>query len=150
MTVHNRSSAHRQLPLLKNGQTQSALHHVNLPPYKRCHECIEIYATCCGELGRFTQAKEALESIVRGEGTARTGSFLFNETFVFPNHKTMIGCSSTRQVFNCSDMATLFTRSGNMAMRTNQSDVATSSLKEALKLNPFIWEAFEDLCAVGL
>jgi anaphase-promoting complex subunit 3 len=55
------------LSLFRCGQTQSALHHVN---EKRCHDCIEIYAKCCTALGRYAQAKEALESIARGEGTA--------------------------------------------------------------------------------
>jgi anaphase-promoting complex subunit 3 len=59
------------LSLLHNGQTQSALNHVN---QQRCHECTDIYAKCCVALGRYGQAKDALESIARGEGTTTKGA----------------------------------------------------------------------------
>ena len=73
----NHSARHLySLSLLRCGQTQSALHHVNVNDemVKRCHDCIDIYAKCCSVLGRYALAKDALESVARGEGMTGKGA----------------------------------------------------------------------------
>lgn len=50
------------LALLKEGQTYSALHYVNIEAGQQCSGCLELKAKCCTALGRFRQASEALEA----------------------------------------------------------------------------------------
>lgn len=40
-------------------------------------------------------------------------------------------------------------QAGQYAMKGNLYDKAVASLKEALRLNPYLWEAFEMLGALG-
>jgi anaphase-promoting complex subunit 3 len=48
------------------------------------------------------------------------------------------------------DEAALRCRSGTMALRGNLPDKASLSFRQALALNPMLWEAFEGLCALGM
>lgn len=48
-----------------------------------------------------------------------------------------------------SEEVALQCRAGTAAMRGNMPDKATSSFREALTLNPMLWEAFEGLCSLG-
>lgn len=48
------------------------------------------------------------------------------------------------------DPAALHCRSGNMALKGNLPEKASVSFKQALALNPQLWEAFEGLCALGM
>ena len=45
--------------------------------------------------------------------------------------------------------AALRCRAGNMALKGNLPDKASRSYREALLSNPYLWEAFEGLCASG-
>jgi anaphase-promoting complex subunit 3 len=47
------------------------------------------------------------------------------------------------------DPAAIQCRSGAMALKGNLHTIAAQSFREALTLNPLIWEAFEGLCALG-
>ncbi|GLB35381.1 putative anaphase-promoting complex, cyclosome, subunit 3 [Lyophyllum shimeji] len=47
------------------------------------------------------------------------------------------------------DEAALRCRSGTMALKGNLPEKASSSFRQALALNPQLWEAFEGLCALG-
>lgn len=40
-------------------------------------------------------------------------------------------------------------RSGTTALKGNLPEKASSSFQDALALNPYLWEAFEGLCALG-
>jgi anaphase-promoting complex subunit 3 len=46
--------------------------------------------------------------------------------------------------------AALRCRSGMMALRGNFPEKASLSFRQALAINPLLWEAFEGLCALGL
>lgn len=41
-------------------------------------------------------------------------------------------------------------RSGSMALKGNLPDEASKSFRQALALNPMMWEALEGLCALGM
>jgi anaphase-promoting complex subunit 3 len=45
--------------------------------------------------------------------------------------------------------AVLHCRTGMMAMKAKQYEVANTSFRRALVLNPMLWEALEGLCALG-
>jgi hypothetical protein len=45
--------------------------------------------------------------------------------------------------------ASLRCRSGTTALKGNLPEKASSSFQDALALNPYLWEAFEGLCALG-
>ncbi|KZS98958.1 TPR-like protein [Sistotremastrum niveocremeum HHB9708] len=117
--------------LLKNGQTQSALHLVNLAEEEQCQECVEIYAKCCSTLGRFRAAREALERIVTDPTPVASSS------------------SSIRPPIAIADESVFYCRAGVMAAKGNQPERAISNFEKALNLNPLLWEAFEGLCSLG-
>jgi len=69
------------LSLLLLGQTYSALSLVNGPnglidQHRVCKGCLEVKARCCVKLGRWRQAREALESVGLVEGESDYGGDL--------------------------------------------------------------------------
>ncbi|KAJ6496520.1 hypothetical protein C8R47DRAFT_1114393 [Mycena vitilis] len=117
--------------LLRQGQPHSALTLVKLPREQQCVGCLELKAKCCTTLGRHRQAKEALEESLRDVNFASSASAPSRPARPFP------------------DEAALRCRSGNMSLKGNLPEDASLSFRQALALNPLIWEAFEGLCAVG-
>ncbi|KAG6897293.1 hypothetical protein C0992_002735 [Termitomyces sp. T32_za158] len=117
--------------LLREGQTYSALALVNQPSTNICSGCLEIKAKCCTALGRHRQAREALEASMHD-----------------PNY--VPSASTSRRVANpFPQEAALRCRSGTMALKGNLPEKALPSFRQALSLNPQLWEAFEGLCALG-
>jgi anaphase-promoting complex subunit 3 len=55
--------------------------------------------------------------------------------------------SRTARVF--PEEAALRCRAGTMAMKGNLPEKAAASFRQALALNPLLWEAFEGLCLLG-
>ncbi len=51
--------------LLREGQTYSALAIVNIARQQQCSGCLELKAKCCTALGRYRQAREALEETLQ-------------------------------------------------------------------------------------
>ncbi|KAM6500894.1 hypothetical protein JOM56_003908 [Amanita muscaria] len=119
------------IALLREGQTCSALCLVNVAPDVQCIGCLEIKAKCCTTLGRHRQAREALEEVTKSKDYVPSGSLSQRPSNPFP------------------DEAALRCRSGIMALKGNLPDQATPNFRQALALNPYLWEAFEGLCAVG-
>ncbi|KAJ7582835.1 hypothetical protein C8J56DRAFT_865104 [Mycena floridula] len=120
--------------LLREGQPYSALSLVNLPREKQCSGCLELKAKCATTLGRFRQAHEALEECMRDPTYTASSSASPRSAKLFP------------------DEASLLCRAGNLALKGNLPEQALSNFRQALsltKLNPFLWEAFEGLCALG-
>ncbi|KAJ8456169.1 hypothetical protein ONZ45_g18799 [Pleurotus djamor] len=117
--------------LFREGQTYSALHLVNRPQDDICSGCLEIKAKCCTALGRHRQSREALERTLA-------------DTIYTPSAAT-----STRSTQAFPDEAALRCRAGTMALKGNMPDEAKANFRQALALNPFLWEAFEGLCALG-
>ncbi|KAF8212407.1 hypothetical protein K438DRAFT_1806461 [Mycena galopus ATCC 62051] len=117
--------------LLLQGQPHSALTLVKVPREQQCIGCLELKAKCCTALGRHRQAKEALEESLRDANLASSASAPSRPARLFPEE------------------AALRCRSGNMSLKGNLPEDASVSFRQALALNPLIWEAFEGLCAVG-
>ncbi|TFK27378.1 TPR-like protein [Coprinopsis marcescibilis] len=117
--------------LLKAEQTYSALHLVNIPLDEQCTGCLEIKAKCCQALGRFRQAREALDATLRDSDYVSTAS------------------SSSRISKPFPEAAALRCRAGNVALKGNQPGKAQEHYLAALRLNPYTWEAVEGLCAIG-
>ncbi|KIM49461.1 hypothetical protein M413DRAFT_438643 [Hebeloma cylindrosporum] len=117
--------------LLREGQTYSALYFVNGAQDDQCTGCLDIKSKCCVALGRHRQAREALE------GTLRDTSYV------------AAASSSSRISRTFPEEAALRCRSGTTALKGNMPEKATRSFLDALALNPYLWEAFEGLCALG-
>ncbi|EGO20998.1 hypothetical protein SERLADRAFT_452141 [Serpula lacrymans var. lacrymans S7.9] len=117
--------------LLCAGQTHSAMCLIDNPPDMRCSGCLEIKAKCCTALGRYRQAREALEESLQDTSYTPTQSMGSRTARAFPEE------------------AALRCRSGTMALKGNLPEKASLSFRQALALNPMLWEAFEGLCALG-
>ncbi|KAJ3497688.1 hypothetical protein NLJ89_g10317 [Agrocybe chaxingu] len=117
--------------LFREGQTYSALSLVNGAQDEQCTGCMEIKARCCKALGRHGQAREVLDRILSDA------------------HYVSSASSSSRISRPFPEEAALRCRSGTAALKGNLTEKATTSFREALKLNPFLMEAFEGLCALG-
>lgn len=118
--------------LLREGQTYSALAIVNIARQQQCSGCLEIKAKCCTALGRYRQAREALEETLQ-DHTHRPSS-----------------STAPRPARQFPDDSALHCRAGTMALKGNLQDKAAASFQQALSLNPYIWEAFEGLCSLGV
>ncbi|KAH6919014.1 hypothetical protein BKA70DRAFT_1249019 [Coprinopsis sp. MPI-PUGE-AT-0042] len=117
--------------LLTAKQTYSALHLVNVPLDEQCTGCLEIKAKCCTVLRRYRQATEALDATLADTNFVSTAS------------------SSTRISRAFPETAALRCRAGNVALKGNQPMKAYEHYIASLKLNPYLWEAVEGLCAIG-
>lgn len=117
--------------LLRAGQTYSAMYLVDLPLEARCSGCLEIKAKCCTALGRHRQAREALEESMQDGSYAPTSSM------------------GARYARGYPEEAALRCRSGTEALKGNLPEKASISFRQALALNPLLWEAFEGLCSIG-
>ncbi|KAH7889660.1 hypothetical protein F5I97DRAFT_1846114 [Phlebopus sp. FC_14] len=117
--------------LLRSNQSHSALWIVNGTEEAKCTGCLEIKAKCCAVLGRHRQAREALESSLQDKNYVPSPSMGPRTSRAFPEE------------------AALRCRSGTVAMKGNLHEQASSSFRQALALNPMLWEAFEGLCSLG-
>ncbi|KAF8892565.1 hypothetical protein BD779DRAFT_1509674 [Infundibulicybe gibba] len=129
---HNHDSRHLYATaLLREGQTYSALALVNIPTDAQCTGCLEIKARCCTALGRHREAREALEATLKDHSYVPSAATSSRTSRPFP------------------DEAAMRCKSGSMALKGNLPEKASVSFRQALVLNPYLWEAFEGLCALG-
>lgn len=117
--------------LLRAQQTYSALHLVSGPRDEQCTGCLEIKAKCCTTLGRYRQAREALDATLRDINYVSSKS------------------STSRAARDFPEDAAIRCRAGNAAVKGNQLQQARQHYEAALKSNPYLWEALEGLCAIG-
>lgn len=136
--------------LLREGQTYSALTLVNLSQDIQCSGCLEIQARCCTALGRHRQAREALEATLHDPAYIPTGPFFMIILVLYTYISLASTSTSSRPARIFPDEAALRCRSGTMALKGNLSEMASLSFRQALALNPQLWEAFEGLCALGM
>jgi anaphase-promoting complex subunit 3 len=115
--------------LLREGQIHPALCVVNISRQDQCSGCLELEAKCCNMLGRYRQARRALEDAAK-------------EIANMPS-------TSARAAHQSPDPAAIHCRSGSMALKGSLQNVAAQSFRQALALNPFLWEAFEGLCVLA-
>ncbi|KAF9227878.1 TPR-like protein [Gyrodon lividus] len=116
--------------LLRARQPHSALYVVSSTEHAKCGGCLKIKGQCCMALSRYRQAHEALEAALEDTNV--------------PSPSVDLG---TARAF--SEEAALRCRAGTMAMKGNLPEKATASFRQALALNPLLWEAFEGLCLLG-
>ena len=139
------------LTLLKCGQTHAALYLVNNPSHLSCSGCLEVKAKCCSRLGMHGKAREALAECTADSNYLNSGTFTHLavvHSLLKPLYFPSAG-SSSRDARIFPEEAVLQCRAGFEAMKGNLLELATQSFRQALVLNPMIWEAFEGLCAVG-
>ncbi|KAG1756463.1 uncharacterized protein EDB91DRAFT_1092788 [Suillus paluster] len=117
--------------LLRSGQPHSGLQLVSGVQQSRCSGCLEIKGKCCAALGRHRLAREAFDASLQDPTYTPTASMGPRTSRAFPEE------AATR----C--------RSGTMAMKGSLPEQATCSFRQALALNPMLWEAFEGLCSLG-
>lgn len=117
--------------LLRAGHPHSAHYLVNPPIDNWCGGCLEIKARCCATLGKHRLAREAVEASLR-----------------IPSY-TPSASMGTRTAKNFPEESVLHCRAGTMAAKDNLVEGASASFRQALALNPMLWEAFEGLCAIG-
>ncbi|EUC62141.1 anaphase-promoting complex subunit 3 [Rhizoctonia solani AG-3 Rhs1AP] len=110
--------------LLAAGQINSALGAVS--GTDMCWACCQLYARCSERLRKYRIAREMMERCLKL--VADVG------------HANGVGPL---------EEATMHCQAGQYAMKGNLHDKAVASLKEALRLNPYLWEAFEMLGALG-
>ncbi|KAG8217544.1 TCP-1/cpn60 chaperonin family-domain-containing protein [Butyriboletus roseoflavus] len=132
MDEHDHDARHLYATaLLRARQPYSALYVVSGIEQEKCSGCLEIKGKCCMALSRYRQAREALEAALE-------------DTDYVPSQS--MGSRSSRAF---TEEAALRCRAGTMALKGNLPEKATASFRQALALNPLLWEAFEGLCALG-
>ncbi|KAI0736888.1 protein prenylyltransferase [Fomitopsis betulina] len=119
--------------LLRSGQAHSALYFISTggAMESRCTGCLEIKSRCCTALGRHRQAREALDASMRDSTYTPSLSMGSRLTKPFPEGS----------VLHC--------HAGLAAAKGNITESAVLSFRQALALNPMLWDAFEGLCALG-
>jgi anaphase-promoting complex subunit 3 len=134
--------------LLHAGQTYSAVHLVDVPQDVRCSGCLDLKAKCCIALGRHRQARQALEDTLQDAMYTAAGKSLPSDVPMMPVHVCPASTSS-RPPRIPPDESALHCRAGMAALKGNLTEKASVSFRQALTLNPLLWEAFEGLCTVG-
>ncbi|KAF9792339.1 hypothetical protein BJ322DRAFT_1206970 [Thelephora terrestris] len=117
--------------LLHAGRKNSALSLLRDHRCSNCCGCQHLKAQTCNLLGRHREAREALESSLSDPSYVPTPSMSKRTASVFPSE-------AARKCL-----------SGHFARKGHLFEEATASYRQALALCPFLWEAFEGLCALG-
>lgn len=142
------------LSLFRCGQTHSAMNLVNNAPDQRCSGCAELRAKCCTKLGMHTKAREALLECANDHIYLTSGALRGCQTALSSRISTdvlaRLAGANTREARIFPEEAALHCRAGFEAMKGNLPENAAASFRQALVLNPMLWEAFEGLCAAGM
>ncbi|KAF8682246.1 Tetratricopeptide repeat [Rhizoctonia solani] len=109
--------------LFAAGQINSALGVVS--GADMCWACCQLYARCSEKLRKYRIAREMMERCLKEVADDRPHGI------------------------GPLEEATMHCQAGQYAMKGNLYDKAVASFKEALRLNPYLWEAFEMLGALG-
>lgn len=148
MDEHDHDARHLYATaLLRARQPHSALYVVSGTEQEKCGGCLEIKGKCCMALSRYRQAHEALEAALKDTDCVPSracvaGSFRHRLIYFSESLRP-----STSRAF--PEEAALRCRAGTMALKGNLPEKATAGFRQALALNPLLWEAFEGLCALG-
>lgn len=118
---------------LRLGDNASAYEYAKPAGTKGIHlGCTYVYAQACLALGRYKDGTEVLES----------SKALWQGKFSFGKH------TSTSR-YSLPDAAAIHCLLGKLHFAWNNKQKATRCFEEALKLNPFMWDAFTNLCDMG-
>lgn len=98
-------------------------------------------------LSRYRQAREALEAALEDADyvPSRACAVTLSRDLLIYSPESM-GPRTSRTF---PEEAALRCRAGTMALKGNLPEKAVASFREALTMNPLLWEAFEGLCALG-
>jgi anaphase-promoting complex subunit 3 len=132
--------------LLRSGQSHSGLQLVNGVQQSKCSGCLEIKGKCCAALGRHRLAREALEASLQDSTYTPPSEHPVSHYLTLADFRPASLSPLTRAF---AEEAAIRCRSGTMAMKGNLPEHATHSFRQALALNPMLWEAFEGLCSLG-
>lgn len=147
--------------LIEAGQPHSAHRIINVPTARRderCIGCLNILAKCSMQLGRHRQAREAFEACLQEMqalealgASSYTPTRTYFTTTALARRRLDLRTESLgpRTASAFPDAATLYCQAGNSALKGNLHEAAAYNYREALKLNKWLWEAFEGLCAIG-
>ncbi|CAO3573303.1 unnamed protein product [Mortierella alpina] len=95
-----------------------------------------LFAQCCLELRRYIECNGALERLLELPHLPKSSAtdFLINRSSSWNGEP---------------DRASILNLLGHTARAQKRHQLAIKYFKEALELNPFLWEAFENLCELG-
>lgn len=148
MDEHDHDARHLYATaLLRARQPHSALYVVSGTEQDKCSGCLEIKGKCCMSLSRYRQAREALEAALEDADyvPSRACAVTLSRDLLIYSSESM-GPRTSRTF---PEEAALRCRAGTMALKGNLPEKAVASFREALTMNPLLWEAFEGLCALG-
>jgi anaphase-promoting complex subunit 3 len=125
--------------------------------HRVCKGCLEVKARCCVKLGRWREAREALESVVWGKGRVIRGNMvviwvglIFLRAGITLIAAPCLFSTYTTSTSSLSSVPALKCKAGIAALHGNLAHKAAQSFREALSGEPLMWEAWEGLCAVGV
>ncbi|KAF9958471.1 anaphase-promoting complex subunit cdc27 [Mortierella alpina] len=95
-----------------------------------------LFAQCCLELRRYVECNGALERLLELPSLPKCSA-----TDVLTNRST---CWNDEP-----DRASILNLLGHAARAQKRHQLAIRYFKEALEINPFLWEGFENLCELG-
>ena len=99
--------------------------------------CRYLLALCCYDLGRLPEAERALCGVPGGREN------------VPPKVKTGFGKSEVKGTVNVPNGAAGFHLLGLVCKETGRRAAAVAHFANAMSLDPFMWSAREELCALG-
>ncbi|KAG0301857.1 anaphase-promoting complex subunit cdc27 [Dissophora globulifera] len=95
-----------------------------------------LFARCCLEVRRYVEGNSVLEGLLKDTNLVNCPT---------TDVMTSAGVSNIGE----PDRASVLNLLGHTARAQHRHKVAVKYYKEAVELNPFLWEAFENLCELG-
>ncbi len=96
------------------------------------------------------KAREALESIARGEGTTTKGTNQFNLVPLEKLTRKLQQRHPLNRLLPFQKWHHFCVERVTAAWKGHRPECAIANFTDALKLCPHLWEAFEGLCALGM
>lgn len=135
---------------LRLGQNQAAYHVAKLTAMRGAHlGCSYVFAQACLARGIADEGVLALDR-TKASWAMRPLGTLFRELRIAEDDSTLIPTatfkceSGVRRFF--PDAAAVYCLLGKLCRKNLEEKRATECFTEALKLNPFMWDAFEMIC----
>ncbi|KAF9942204.1 anaphase-promoting complex subunit cdc27 [Modicella reniformis] len=100
--------------------------------------CQYLFAQCALDLRRYVECNGILEQLLE------------DTTLAWCSTADMVLIRSGTSGFGDPDRSSVLNLLGHNARAQQRHKLAVKYYKEALELNPFLWEAFENLCELGI
>ena len=155
MDTRNPGSVHLlSLCHFRAGQHKSAYDQCRNWSQKREHlGCAYVFAKACLELGRYVEGISALEKTRSlWENRSPTSELIprHHDALDDPRYLISSEAKSDAQRRPTPDAAAFYCILGQLAHKNGDIKKAVESYAAALKLNPFMWDAYERLCDTGM